>query len=191
MESNNLGRAYDWNDTIGVEEQGSEYVVLPEGDYNFVVKSFERGRHEGSEKLPPCNKAVLSIEVSDGTNRTTIRHNLFLHSKCAGMLCEFFGAIGQHKHGEQLRMDWSRVVGSSGRCKVIVDSFTSRKTGEILKNNKIRRFYEPAAQAAAHAGFTPDSTAPSPDSIFKEPPQQASFFGSGKGSFNMNRGNHA
>ena len=44
------GRAFDWNDTI---EHDSEFVLLPAGDYDFTVKSFERGRHPGSEKLPP------------------------------------------------------------------------------------------------------------------------------------------
>ena len=32
----------DWNDSI--EEDGQEYIILPEGDYNFRVTNFERGR---------------------------------------------------------------------------------------------------------------------------------------------------
>ena len=31
----------DWNDVI--EDDGQEFVLLPEGDYNFVVTNFERG----------------------------------------------------------------------------------------------------------------------------------------------------
>ena len=73
-----------WDDTI--TKDASDFILLPEGDYNFTVESFERGRHAGSEKLPPCNKAVLAlrIEAAEGTVRIT--HNLFLHSKTEGML---------------------------------------------------------------------------------------------------------
>ena len=40
------------------------------------------------EKLPPCNKAILSIRIENEEGQaTTIKHNLFLHSKCEGMLC--------------------------------------------------------------------------------------------------------
>lgn len=163
MENNNMGREYDWNDTI---ENDSEFVLLPEGDYNFLVKGFERARHQGSEKLPPCNKAVVSIEVSDAKgHRATIQHNLFLHSSCEGMLCEFFTGIGARKHGEKLRMDWNRVVGSRGRCKVTIREWTSNKTGEKMQGNQIRRFYDPATQgsvasaqpAAQQTSFTPGS----------------------------------
>ncbi|MCD7831456.1 MAG: hypothetical protein LUI01_04235 [Firmicutes bacterium] len=38
-----------WNDTI--ENDGQEYILLSEGDYNFVVTSLERGWYQGSEKL--------------------------------------------------------------------------------------------------------------------------------------------
>ena len=142
MENNIMGREFNWDDTI---ENDSEFVLLPEGDYDFTVKRFERGRHPGSAKLPACNKAVLEIEVTDGKNKSTIRHNLFLHSNCEGMLCEFFTAIGQRRRGEPLRMRWNEVVGSRGRCKVIVDTFQNRNTGEEMKSNKIRKFYEPRA----------------------------------------------
>ena len=40
----------DWNDVI--EDDGQEFVLLPEGDYNFVVTNFERGRFPGSAKIP-------------------------------------------------------------------------------------------------------------------------------------------
>lgn len=148
METNNLGHEFNWDDTI---LHDSEFVLLPEGDYDFTVKSFERGRHAGSDKLPPCNKAVLEIEITDGRNKSTVRHNLFLHSACEGMLCEFFTAIGQRRRGEPLRMNWNAVVGSRGRCKVIVDTFKSRNTGEQMKSNKIRRFYEPRRSEGAPA----------------------------------------
>lgn len=145
----NIEREFDWNDCI---EHDSEFTLLPEGEYDFSVESFERGRHLGSEKLPPCNKAILSLRVFDATGNTAkITHNLFLHSKCEGILCAFFTAIGQRKHGEQLRMNWNEVVGKRGRCKIYVDKYTN-KQGREVQSNKIARFLEPAEPKGWQAG---------------------------------------
>lgn len=156
---NNMNQEIGWDDVI---EHDSEFTLLPEGDYNFTVVKFERARHNGSDKLPPCNKAVLTLEVTDGINRTQITHNLFLHRKTEGMLCAFFTAIGQRKHGEQLRPNWGQVVGSSGTCKVGVRTWTGND-GQPRQSNEIRKFYErgqvPQAQAAPQQpqqqSFTP------------------------------------
>ena len=42
----NRNMCMDWNDAI--ESDGQEYVLLEEGDYNFEVVDFERGRYPGS-----------------------------------------------------------------------------------------------------------------------------------------------
>lgn len=46
-EINNTGRELDWNDTI----EHDDIRRAPAGDYPFIVTGFERGRHNGSEKL--------------------------------------------------------------------------------------------------------------------------------------------
>lgn len=138
--SNEMEREFGWDDVI--ENDGNEFVILPEGDYDFEVTGFERARHAGSEKLPPCNKAVVSIKIvaADGKS-TTIKHNLFLHSKTEGMLCAFFVAIGQRKKGEKLTMNWNAVTGSRGRCKIKIRNWTSNN-GNEMQSNEIARFYE-------------------------------------------------
>ena len=80
-----MERELDWNDEI---EKDSDFTLLPEGDYDFTVESFERGRHPGSDKLPACNKAILK-----------------LHTKTEGMISAFFTAIGQKKKGEKVKMN--------------------------------------------------------------------------------------
>ena len=151
MENNlNMGREFNWDDVIEHDSEGFE--LLPEGDYDFTVTGFERARHNGSAKVPACNKAVIKIEVrsADG-KRGVITHNLLLHSNCEGLLCAFFTGIGQRRHGEKLQMNWSKVVGSRGRCKVGVRSYTNVQ-GEVRQSNEIKRFYDPAeAQQAAPA----------------------------------------
>lgn len=89
-------KEFGWDDEI--EKDSDEWVLLPEGDYDFTVTAFERGRHQGSDKLPPCNKAILTLKVEGKEGTATITHNLFLHSKTEGMLSAFFCAIGQKKH---------------------------------------------------------------------------------------------
>lgn len=146
-----MDKELGWEDEI--EHDGEDFVILPEGDYDFEITGFERGRHNGSEKLPPCNKAVLSVRLTGADGQTTtIQHNLFLHTKCEGMLCAFFTAIGQRKHGEKLSMNWNAVVGSKGRCKVGIRNWTS-SNGNPMQSNQIKKFYEPDYSANAAAGW--------------------------------------
>ena len=41
---------FGWDDEINNES--SDFVLLPEGDYDFTVDKFERARFDGSEKMP-------------------------------------------------------------------------------------------------------------------------------------------
>jgi hypothetical protein len=145
-----IGREIGWDDPI--ENDGPEFVILPAGDYDFEVVKFERGRHSGSEKLPACNKAVVSIRIEGKEGVTVIDHKLFLHTKTEGMLCAFFIGIGQRKHGERVTMNWNQVVGAKGRCKLGTREWTNDK-GEKLIFNDIKKFYEP--EEAQPATFSP------------------------------------
>lgn len=144
-------RELGWDDVI--ENDSPEFVILPEGDYDFEVTKFERGRHNGSEKLPPCNKAIITIKIEGKEGVSLITHNLFLHSKCEGMLCAFFTGIGQRKHGEKLKMNWNNVIGSKGKCKVGIHKWTSNEGREYV-NNEIKKFYEPNENAAPQPANT-------------------------------------
>jgi hypothetical protein len=113
-------RELGWDDEI---ENDSSFTLFPEGDYPFVVESYSRARFAGSDKIPPCHQAVLTLQVLGGKEKglgvQALTANLMLHSKMEWKLCEFFLCIGQRKHGEKLRMDWSKVPGASGMCHII------------------------------------------------------------------------
>lgn len=157
-------RMFDWNDII---ENDSSFTLLPEGRYPFTVVSFERGEHSGSDKIPPCKKATLTLEIDGGALGTTeISENLFLHSRQEWKLCQFFTAIGQRKRGEPLRMDWNKVTGAKGWVDLIVNEYDEKKdgqkTGKKRKNNRVDRYIDPAemdtapaAPTAPMGGFTP------------------------------------
>lgn len=124
------GHELGWNDAI--ENDGADFVLLPAGDYAYEVIGFERARHTGSEKLPPCNKAVITVKVDGGDlGETTIKNNLFLHSKCEGLLCQFFRSIGARKSGERLEMNWNKVIGGKGRCKIGVRKYNDKEYNEV------------------------------------------------------------
>ncbi|HJC24961.1 MAG TPA: hypothetical protein H9761_14865 [Candidatus Eisenbergiella merdavium] len=129
-------RELQWDDTI--ENDGQEYVTLPEGDYAFTVESFERGRHNGSEKLPACNKAIVRLRIDTPEGPAFISHQLFLHTKTEGLLSAFFSSLGLKKKGEPLRMNWNAVTGASGRAHITLDP--DRNDPE-KKYNHVKRFY--------------------------------------------------
>ncbi|MHB1324014.1 MAG: DUF669 domain-containing protein [Coriobacteriia bacterium] len=146
-----VDRAYDWDDEI--ENDGGDFTLLPNGEYPFTVIELERERYGGSDKLPPCNMAIVHLKFDGGVaGTTTLKHRLYLHSKTEGLLCAFFTAIGQRQHGEKMKMDWSKVVGYSGRAKLGSRKYTNDSGAEV-EINDVKKFLDPqqgtvAAQAA-------------------------------------------
>lgn len=133
-------REFGWDDEI--QNDSTPFEVLPEGDYRFRVEKFERGRHSGSEKIPPCNKAILTLSVNDGAHSGTVQTNLFLFSRFEWKLCQFFTAIGQRRHGEAIRMNWSLVPGAIGTCHVGTRKWMGND-GKEHEGNEITEFYDP------------------------------------------------
>ena len=130
-----LGETYDWDDSINGDSNVS--TPLPEGDYVFTVVSFERGRHQGSDKLPPCNKAIIKLRVGEAQDAVTIQTYLYLCKRMEWALAAFFRCIGQKKRGERIRMDWSSVVGSKGRAHLKPRTYTDgSKTRTLTEVDK-------------------------------------------------------
>lgn len=144
------GRELGWGDQIS--NDGETFVLAPAGDYSFEVTDMERDRSKGEGRLPSCNMAVLTIKVPTPEGDAFIKHWLLLHSKLEWKLCEFFTAIGERKRGEPLKMNWGRVVGATGRCKVGIRTWTNDK-GENIESNEVLKFYEPEEKTAK--AFTP------------------------------------
>ena len=135
-------RIMDWDDVI--QDDGQEFVVLPEGDYTFTVTSFERGRFPGSAKIPACNKASLTIAIDNDQGNATARFDLILYRTLEWKIASFFRCIGQKKHGEKVVMDWNKVVGARGKAHIKPRAYT--KDGEERQVNDVDRFldYDPS-----------------------------------------------
>ncbi|MDL2257560.1 DUF669 domain-containing protein [Eubacteriales bacterium OttesenSCG-928-K08] len=143
--SNNQGYELNWDATI---ENDGTFEIVPAGDYDFEVLGFERGRHNGSDKIPPCGKVIISIRLKSATAETTINHNLLMFSTLEWKLCEFFTGIGQRKKGEKFQMNWNKVVGGRGRCKVSIRKWLGNN-GQEMESNQIDKFYEPEENTPA------------------------------------------
>ncbi len=171
--SQEIERELGWDDQI--EKDGPEFVLLPEGDYNFTVNKFERARFQGSANLPACNQAKLEITIHCPTHGDqVVFHNLYLHTKTEGFLSEFFTGIGQKKKGERLQMNWNTVPGAKGRCQLEHNKYTVK--GEERVNNQIKKFY-PYEEFLKHSGGQnqqpPQQTYQAPQQQYQQqPPQQ-------------------
>lgn len=143
-------RVFGWDEPeIPEPKESSGFVLLTPGNYPFVVVKFERARHEpdpnkkndNPNPLPACPKAIITVSVDGGEQGTTeLKTNLFLHSRCEGMICSFFTALGHRVSGQPLKMEWNRVVGATGVCKI------GQKPGYKDKDktyNEIKAWLEP------------------------------------------------
>ena len=136
---NNTNLCMDWGDSI--ENDGQEFVILPEGDYSFKVTKFERGRFPGSQKLPACNKATITVEVDSKDGPATCKFDLILYRTLEWKICAFFRCIGQKKQGEKVVMDWNKVTGSTGMAHFKPRTYKTQN-GEERTVNDIERFID-------------------------------------------------
>lgn len=121
---NTASTELDWNDEISGESSATSTLI--DGEYNFTVKNMRRERFNGSDKLDPCNKAVLTLEVETEKGNVNVTTDLMLSKRLEFKLVQFFTSIGQMKPGEKMRMNWNAVVGSKGRALFKPRTFTNR-----------------------------------------------------------------
>lgn len=142
MSATSKYREMGWDEGFDKDFSENDFIVLPEGDYDFTVESFDRGRHEGSEWTPPCPKAILRLRVDTPEEPAFITLNLFLCSKdsCRRMIYQFFESIGQVKNGESLRPNWNHgaLVGQKGRAHIV--QRPDRNDPSKIYNN-VKNFY--------------------------------------------------
>ncbi|CEN29364.1 hypothetical protein [Pseudolactococcus piscium] len=169
VNTNNEMDILGWDDEV---EEGSPFVLLPEGDYPFVVTNFERGIYEkpaGRESKVPanCPKAIVTFELTGPNGETTtLTENFFLYKKMQWKINQFFYSLGAQKGADgKVKMNWGSVLGAKGTAKVVINPYKDKKTGEDKQNNRIDTFNEPTQQAAA-AGYQP------PQQTYQAPPAQ-------------------
>ena len=134
----------DWDSTI--ENDGQGFVLLDEGDYDFTVTGFEKGMHNGSAKIPPCPKAMLTLSVDTPAGVAEIKENMILYKTMEWKLSSFFRCIGLKKHGERLVMKWDHVLGASGRAHIVQREYVGND-GTSRKANTVAYFMDQIPEA--------------------------------------------
>ena len=140
----------NWDDVL--ENDGQEFIILPEGDYTYTVTRFERGQFPGGPKLPPCPKASLTLTIDKDLGTATARVDLMMYRTVEWKIAAFFRSIGLKKQGVNVAMDWNRVEGARGKAHFRPREY--RKDGETRTVNDMVRFidYDPSF------AFTPVET---------------------------------
>lgn len=134
------GYALDWDSTV--ENDGAEFVLLPEGTYKFSVVDFQRGRFPGSSKIPPCNKAELTLAVDTENGRATVKTDLILYSSLEWKISSFFRCVGLKKHGEVYKPTWDNLIGLTGMAHFKPRSWTDNN-GNERQANDCDKFLDP------------------------------------------------
>ncbi|WP_270231120.1 hypothetical protein [Lactococcus formosensis] len=169
---NNDMEILGWDDEV---EEGSPFVLLPEGEYPFVITNLEKGIYEkpaNRESKIPANapKATVTIEIQSPTGETTtLTENFYLYKKMQWKINQFFTSIGAPKNAEgKVKMNWGTVLGARGKVKLIVNTYKDR-SGNDAQNNRIDSFLEPETpnyQNAAPQGQQ------MPQQNYQQPPMQ-------------------
>jgi len=128
----------DWNSPADVDDTGGS-AILKNGEYRFVVKSktntiskgdVTAGAHQASLVL-----MIYDINDEHFENRIgTAYDRLTLHDSTWGMVCAFFRAIGERKHGESIVPNWDEVAGGSGKVVLYQDTYNKKKTSMKVKH---------------------------------------------------------
>lgn len=134
MSEDYRGKEIGWDEEV---EKGSEYTLLPAGDYDFVVESFERSRYEGSDKVPPCGRALLKIRIDATEGTTVMNESLLLYDRMQWKLAEFFLSIGAEEKDGRVKMNWQMVPQSTGRATIEV---RPDKNDSNKKYNHVKKF---------------------------------------------------
>lgn len=134
----------DWDSPIENDGEGSgEFFVFPDGsEVSFEVTKFTRAVSDRRN----CPMAKLELTLTDGEgHEAKAWDNITLHSSSEWKLCQFFTAIGQRRHGEKIKPDWTKVYGAKGRATVTVGEYT--KGSKTFPKNEIDRYLDPADAA--------------------------------------------
>lgn len=160
-------RAIGWGEAVQNTNNGGEWEPLPEGDYTFKITKFNRGRYNGSERMPACNVAELTLYCDDGKNKGSFLHRIYMVESQVWKLSALARALGWAEPGSsECVMRWDEILGASGRCKVAIRNYQKRD-GSLGKSNEVKTFYD--------AEFKPQKRVTPPVTDIEEGPDDLPF----------------
>jgi hypothetical protein len=146
--------AMGWDDAVSNDEAG--FITLPEGEYDFTVKSFERGSFPGSAKMAPSPKASLQLQIEAPEGTAVVFTDLILNSMLEWKISSFFRSVGLKKKGEPFKPQWDKLVGLTGRAYIKTRTYIT-KDGNERTANEVDRYIDKPAVATKPKLNNPDN----------------------------------
>lgn len=148
--------ALDWDVCEADPDDGQHggWTLLPEGFYPFRVEKMERERYQGSQKMPQCPMAKLTLAVAgtDGSE-TTVQQRLYITRNQLWKVSRFMEAVGRGRNGAgKVIIDWGGIEGAGGWVKLKVRSYTGRD-GQERQTNDVEWFVKPEEQQQAWESY--------------------------------------
>lgn len=148
--------ALDWDVCEADPDDGShgEWTLLPEGFYPFRVERMERERYQGSQKMPQCPMAKLTLSVTGADGRdTTVQQRLYITRNQLWKVSRFMESVGRGRNADgKVIIDWGGIEGTGGFVKLKVRSYTGRD-GQERQTNDVERFVKPEEQQEAWESY--------------------------------------
>lgn len=149
---------FDWDSEISAD--GQDFTPLPEGDYIYEITEMKKEYFSGSDKIPACPRAALTLKVyaEDMSRSVTVYERLLLCAKMEWRVSGFLRSIGVKKHGQKVRPNWDAMVGKTGIAHFTIEDYTS-KDGAHRQRNHLDRFIDkdgstPVAPVTSANDFT-------------------------------------
>ena len=129
---------YGWDDEVQTSDSG--FMVFEEGDYDFKVVDFERGRVK-SGKNAGANQAIYTLRITDTSGGSSEeKYFIPLVDSLRWKATKFFKSVGaipaDTESGQTVSFPWGDVVGMQGRCHVKPRKWTG-DDGEDHDGNEI------------------------------------------------------
>lgn len=148
--------ALDWDVCEADPDDGQHggWTLLPEGFYPFRVERMERERYQGSQKMPQCPMAKLTLAVAGTDGReTTVQQRLYITRNQLWKVSRFMESVGRGRNADgKVIIDWGGIEGMGGFVKLKVRSYTGRD-GQERQTNDVEWFVKPEEQQEAWESY--------------------------------------
>lgn len=148
--------ALDWDVCEADPDDGSHggWTLLPEGFYPFRVERMERERYQGSQKMPQCPMAKLTLAVAGTDGReTSVQQRLYITRNQLWKVSRFMESVGRGRNeAGKVIIDWGGIEGMGGFVKLKVRSYTGRD-GQERQTNDVEWFVKPEEQQEAWESY--------------------------------------
>lgn len=137
------GTALGWDDEF-TADISTPNPQLPEGDYWFEVVKLERARHPGSDKTPPCNKAIVTFRILAPQGEAIVSDQFFVidldwaQRKNTSLFASIgFASREDVENGRKIKPHWSNeIAGRRGVCHIAPRTYTKDGTQHTVNDLK-------------------------------------------------------